>query len=116
MDGSEQELSATFNEHKLSNGADDLRRALAQSPLWDVYRLRATMILQSRVFDQLQLLHSTQEQLEATLHGDASQVRDTPFNLAMQLRKLEFELLEKAYEDFERQVSARSFPCRWSHD
>jgi hypothetical protein len=106
VDGADEEIQATFKGQELMEGASELRRQLAQSDLWDVYRLRAIVILQQRVFDQLQTLFSTQEDVEATPHGDTEDVRATPYQLALTLRRLEFELLDKAYEDFERQVSS----------
>lgn len=105
VDSEGEEVQATFRGQELTQGASDLRRLLAQSDLWDVYRLRAIVILQQRVFDQLQVLFSTQEDVEGALHGDDEGVRETPYQLALKLRRLEFELLEKAYEDFEKQVS-----------
>lgn len=107
IDG-EEELRAVYNDHELT-GADDLQHVLAQSNLWPVYRLRAIVILQQRIFDQMQVLYSTQEEVEAVLHGDAADVRELPYQQAMKLRRLEFELLEMAYEEFERQVSAQGF-------
>lgn len=104
VDGQE-EMRATFQGQELAQPAGDLRRILAQSELWDVYRLRAIVILQQRVFEQLQTLYTTQDQIELTPHGDASEVSEQRFELALKLRRLEFELLEKAYEDFEAQVS-----------
>jgi hypothetical protein len=101
VDGPE-EVEATFDGEVLSD-ARDLRRKLSQSSLWDVYRLRAVVVLQQRVYDQLQVLYSTQEDVER--QHDASTVGEAQYQLAMKLRRLEFELLEKAYEDFERQVS-----------
>ncbi|KAK4506822.1 hypothetical protein PRZ48_000555 [Zasmidium cellare] len=102
IDG-EEELQATFHDHELKAGAADLRRLLSQTPLWPVYRLRAIVLLQQRVFDQLQVLFQSQEDLQETPHGEGTEVREAPYQQAMKLRRLEFELLEKAYEDFERQ-------------
>ncbi|KXT14600.1 hypothetical protein AC579_3680 [Pseudocercospora musae] len=104
LDQDEPELQATFRGIELKHGASDLRRHLAHSDLWPVYRLRAVVILQQRVFDQMQLLYSTQEDFDAVPHGDAADVRSFPYASALKLRRLEFELLEKAYGDFERQV------------
>jgi hypothetical protein len=101
VDGPE-EVEATFDGEVLSD-ARDLRRKLSQSSLWDVYRLRAVVVLQQRVYDQLQVLYSTQEDVER--QHDASTVGEAQYHLAMKLRRFEFELLEKAHEDFERQVS-----------
>ncbi|KAF2171196.1 hypothetical protein M409DRAFT_63568 [Zasmidium cellare ATCC 36951] len=102
VDG-EEELQATFHDQELKGGAADLRRLLSQTPLWPVYRLRAVVILQQRVFEQMQVLYQSQEDVEGTPHGDGADVRDAPYQQAMKLRRLEFDLLEKAYEDFERQ-------------
>ena len=104
IDGEGDEMEAFFNEHELMGGAAELHGLLAKSELWDVYRLRAVAILQQRVFDQLQVLYSTQDDIEAVPHGDGTDVREQPFRLAMKLRRLEFELMERAYEVFEKQV------------
>jgi hypothetical protein len=98
------ETDAFFKTQPLVNGAAELYKHLSQSDLWDVYQLRAITILQARVFDQLQLLYTTQDDAEATLHGHNSDVRASSFQLAMRLRTLEFDLMNRAYEQFERQV------------
>jgi hypothetical protein len=103
IDG-EEEICANFRGQDFE-GADGLRRLLAQDKLWDVFRLRAIVILQQRVFEQLQALFETQESVELTPHGDGTPIRTGPWDLALKLRRLEFELLEKAYEVFEAQVS-----------
>jgi len=105
VDGAEAEIHAFFRDQELTAGAAQLHRLLGTSRLWDVYRLRAVTILQQRVFDQLQILHDSQDLVEATEHGANTTIRDRTFEQAIQLRRLEFELLELAYEDFERQVS-----------
>lgn len=110
----EEELQATFDGHELKGGAGHLRRLLMQTPLWPVYRLRAVVLLQQRVFDQLQVLYQSQDDLEKVPHGDGTEVREAPYQQAMKLRRLEFELLERTYEDFERQVSKFSLRISWS--
>lgn len=104
-DDAEPDLHARFNDNELPDGAASLRRLLAQSEKWDVCRLRAIVILQQRVFEQMQVLYSSQDDMEALEHGEGTEVRDLVHEQAMKLRRLEFELLEKAYEDFEKQVS-----------
>jgi hypothetical protein len=42
--------------------------------------------------------------MEAVPHGIDTDVRQQAYDQAMQLRRLEFELMERAYEDFENQV------------
>jgi hypothetical protein len=104
-DGSDEEMHAFFRDQKITGGAAQIYTMLGQSNLWDVFRLRAIAILQQRMFEQLQILNYTQRQMEEAAHGAGTNVRDKPYEQAMQLRKLEGELLECAYEDFERQVS-----------
>ena len=103
VDGSDEEMQTFYGEHELTGGGAQLYSLLGKSELWDVYRLRAISILQSRIFDQLQVLYGTQEDLEAMPHGDGTEIRQMCYEQAMQLRRLEFELLERAYEDFEKQ-------------
>jgi hypothetical protein len=120
VDGNE-EVQAFFKDHKLTGGAAELYRLLGQSEMFDVYRLRAVMVLQQRVFDQMQVLFASQEDMEAVPHGDGTDVRQQAYDQAMQLRRLEFELMERAYEDFEKQVRVFTAPrClqsqRWSNE
>ena len=103
IDG-EEEIHGFFKEHELSGGAAELYRLLGQSDMYDVYRLRAVIILQQRVFDQMQVLYASQEDMEEVPHGDGTEVRQQTYDQAMKLRRLEFELMERAYEDFEKQV------------
>ncbi|KAK5116984.1 hypothetical protein LTR62_006705 [Meristemomyces frigidus] len=103
LDSKEDEMQAFFGETELTGGATQLHELLSKTNLWEVYRLRAVAVLQQRVFDQMQMLYSTQEDMEATVHGDRTEVRTSCYEQAKQLRRLEFELLEQAYEDFEKQ-------------
>ncbi|KAK0929422.1 hypothetical protein LTS16_016739 [Friedmanniomyces endolithicus] len=103
VDG-EEEVHAFFGEHELVGGAQELHAVLGKTEMWDVYRLRAVTILQQRVFEQMQVLCGTQEDIEATAHGEGTDVRDRCYEQAMQLRRLEMRLLNSAYEDFELQT------------
>nr|POF08178.1 set domain-containing protein 8 [Quercus suber] len=103
VDGESEEIHAFFGEHALSNGAPGLLRLLGKHKLWDVYRLRAVAILQQRVLEQMQVLFSTQDEQSDAPHGDGTEVKERRFDQAMQLRRLEFELLERAYEYLEKQ-------------
>lgn len=105
VDGADDEMEAFFQDTELKHGAAQLYSLLGKSDLWDVYRLRAIAILQQKVFDQMQVLYGTQDEMEAVPHGPETGMRERCYQQAMQLRKLEFELLERAYEDFEKQVS-----------
>lgn len=103
VDG-EEEIHGFFGEHELIGGAAELYRLLGQSELYDLYRLRAVIILQQRVFDQMQVLYSSQDDMEAVPHGEGTEVRQGAYDQAMKLRRLEFELMERAYEQFEKEV------------
>ncbi|KAK4556899.1 hypothetical protein LTR86_005880 [Recurvomyces mirabilis] len=103
VDSEDDEMHAFFGEHDITRGARQIHDLLGRSDIWDVYRLRAVAILQQRVFDQMQVLYSSQEDVEAVAHGAGSDIRSQCYEQAMQLRRLEFELLENAYEEFERQ-------------
>nr|POE49224.1 set domain-containing protein 8 [Quercus suber] len=103
INGDAEEIHAFWGEHKLSNGAAELRKLFGKHELWDVFRLRAVAILQQRVLQQMQVLFTTQDEQGDTPHGDGTGIMAHRFNQAMQLRRLEFELLERAYEDFEKQ-------------
>lgn len=104
IDGDE-EMHGFFNDTELTSGAAQLRESLAKTGQWDVYRLRAIALLQQRVFDQMQISYRTQDDMEAVEHGEGSDVREGPYQNAMKLRSLEFELMNKAYECFEKEVS-----------
>ncbi|KAK0938937.1 hypothetical protein LTR29_009548 [Friedmanniomyces endolithicus] len=103
VDG-EEEVHAFFGEHELVGGAQELHAILGKTDLWDVYHLRAVTILQQRVFEQMQVLYGTQEDVEATAHGEGTDVHARCYEQAMQLRRLEMKLLNSAYEDFELQT------------
>lgn len=105
-DGREEEMQALFRGREITGGAAELRGLLAATELWDVYLLRASIILQQRIFEQLQLLFNTEEDAKSIAHGDGTEVQPDTFAMAIRLRELEFELMNKAYEWFERQVCA----------
>lgn len=110
----ESEMEAFFQDRELQGGAGELRTMLAATDLWDVYRLRAITILQQRVLDQLQLLFRTQDEVDASPHGGGTEVRETVYESAMTLRRLEFELMEKAYETFQKEVrNTTSVQAKW---
>ncbi|KAF2154679.1 SET domain-containing protein [Myriangium duriaei CBS 260.36] len=101
VDGSE-ELRAFFKEEELTSAAD-LKAKLALEPLWDVFQLRAVSILQDRIATQLTQLYGSDEEVEAAEYGKGTSIGTRIRELALQLRKLEGELLEMAYAYFEEQ-------------
>lgn len=104
VDGQGEEMQALLGDLEITGGAEQIHQQLRESELWDVYHLRAVTILQQRVFDQLQVLYSTQDELEEVPHGERTEIRTAVYESAMKLRRLEFELLERAYENLEGEV------------
>lgn len=74
-----------------------MRECLEEDDLWEVFQLRAVVLLEERVTDQLDLL------LKSTVEKSAM-VRDRPWELAMRLRDLEGDLLQRARKKLEDQV------------
>lgn len=95
IDG-DREIQAFWKDHELNDTAK-LRDYLQDDPLWDVYQLRAVVLLQSRVEAQLEVLQNV-----GTPQRDVT-IREVPWVLAGRLRILESEMLQVAYADFEDQ-------------
>ncbi|KAI4940008.1 uncharacterized protein J4E92_001296 [Alternaria infectoria] len=83
-----REIQSFWKEQELDTVK--LREHLEQDPLWDVFRLRATVLLQNRVDAQIELLKETKG---AKRTGT---MRDMPWRLAERLRSLELDLLKRA--------------------
>lgn len=97
IDG-EREIQALWKEHELDSTAK-LRDLLREDVQWDVYQLRAVVLLQNRVEAQL---HTLQEFGEPP--RDAS-IKEGPWKLAERLRSLESAMLVRARAELEDQVS-----------
>lgn len=75
-----------------------LRQHLEEDAAWDVFQLRATVLLQNRIDEQIEILKGAQGMKhEAT-------VRDVPWRLAERLRSLELEMLQRAASVLGNQV------------
>lgn len=103
VDG-DQELVATWKDQEIES-FDNFKDVLQQDDMWDIFQLRAVVVLQERVASQLTELYQAEEQIEHMDCREGSGVRDRPRQLSIQLRQLECDLLEKAYSFFEDQVS-----------
>ncbi|KAF2867621.1 hypothetical protein BDV95DRAFT_630999 [Massariosphaeria phaeospora] len=95
IDG-QREIQAFWKEQEL-NDTSNLRKSLQEDPLWDVYQLRAVVLLQNRVADQKDVLR------EMADPERGPNIRDGPWNLAARLRTLELDMLHKAGNDLEDQ-------------
>lgn len=80
----------------------NLKELLTRDPLWDVFQLRATAILQNRVQLQLSILNATEELAQSA--RDSPDVSLHVWKTALRLRELEWGLLSKADQDFEQVV------------
>ncbi|KAF2722494.1 SET domain-containing protein [Polychaeton citri CBS 116435] len=101
-DGS-MEVNTFFRDELLTEGPVQLYRLLARSPLWPVYRLRAVAILQERIYEQMELLSNSQDDVEDVQHDEDADISITVFKQILKLRLLEFELLDHAYQHLEKE-------------
>lgn len=102
-DGSEFETS--WKEETLTS-PHHLRELLAADPSWDIFQLRAVVLLLEKI--ETHLSHAREmNQIVGNLHEEMIQSLFRPeiFSLISQLRKLEGTLLEKVVIDLEKQVS-----------
>ncbi|KAJ9665329.1 hypothetical protein H2201_004621 [Coniosporium apollinis] len=94
-----RELKAFWKEEEL-RGLTQLKDALEADPMWEVFRLRATALVQDRVEAQARLLFGSDEGIR-TMGLEGTTCRARPKALAMRLRTLEGSLLEKAWNSVE---------------
>lgn len=102
IDGS-KELRAYWKDRELPD-VDHIKDLLITSDLWEVYQLRAAAGISGRVDAQLQLLRESAAVANAS-HGAGTNIRHHVFALAMQLRSLEGNLLQKMSLKLQAEVS-----------
>ena len=97
----ERELQASWKDEEITD-MSNLVTLLQLEPLWDVFELRATTTLQSRVEQQLLILDGSKASSDKPLAvGDIeNDIREN----AMRLRDLEETLMLRAYGDLEAKV------------
>lgn len=96
IDG-QKEIQTFFKDRELDD-TSKLRTFLQQDPQWDVYKLRAIVLLQYRIETQIEVLREV---------GDperSASIREGPWELARRLRKLELDMLERAGSALQEQV------------
>lgn len=102
-----RELEVSWKDEKVQSPGH-LRELLAADPLWEIFQLRAAVLLLERLETQLAHLQETEEIL-ANLREEKVAVeslfRPGIFETILHFRKLEGELLEQAVEDLIKQVS-----------
>lgn len=96
IDG-KREIQAFWKERELDD-TSKIREYLQEDAAWDVYQLRATVLLQSRVEGQMETIQAMQGLTQELT------VRDIPWRLSDRLRSLELEMLERAALVLDSQV------------
>ncbi|KAF2710208.1 SET domain-containing protein [Pleomassaria siparia CBS 279.74] len=95
IDG-QTEIEAFWRDQELDDTCK-LRHLLEQDGLWDVYQLRAVVLIQNRIERQLQTLR------EAGIPARDPSIREGPWQLVGRLHNLEQKLLEDARVHLEDQ-------------
>jgi hypothetical protein len=96
IDG-KREIQAFWRERELDDTVN-IRQYLQEDPAWDVFQLRATVLLQNRVDAQIEAIQAVQgTRQEASM-------RAAPWKLAERLRSLELDMLTRAGSLLESQV------------
>ncbi|KAJ5789892.1 uncharacterized protein N7518_006903 [Penicillium psychrosexuale] len=101
----DQELETTWKGEKIES-ASRLRELLTVDPLWDIFQLRAAVLLLERLETQLALLQEMEEIITNLREDEAdldSLFRPGIFASIAQFRTLEGELLERAVEGLIKQ-------------
>ncbi|KIW39820.1 hypothetical protein, variant 2 [Exophiala oligosperma] len=105
VDG-DMDLKATWKNGDLA--AHELRAALLDDDrLRDVFVLRATVMVQQRVEEQGMRLAASEEEYDQVLAND-DQIRPWVYKTIGRLRKLELDLLTRAFQTLEQEVSLLS--------
>lgn len=102
-----RELESIWKGQKVESPCQ-LRDLLAAEPSWDIFQLRAVVLVLERLETQLSILEETDEVLSNVRENEVlftALFRPEIFDLASRLRRLEAGLLQKAVEDLMRQVS-----------
>jgi hypothetical protein len=98
IDG-KREIQAFWNAQELEDSSR-LYEYLREDPAWDVFQLRATVLLQNRIDTQIETIQATQGFTQDLT------IRDIPWRLAERLRGLELEMLEHATSVLDSRVRA----------
>ncbi|EEH33402.1 SET domain-containing protein [Paracoccidioides lutzii Pb01] len=82
--------------------SEPLVEQLKKDPMWELFQLRAVVILQDRITNQLARLRTSDEYVRRWLeYVDETIIRRSVWDTVIQLRELEGELLEAGLHDIE---------------
>jgi hypothetical protein len=94
-DGSSYDLEVFWQESNVTNIAGHFEDLIRQHELGDVFTLRAIALVQDRIRQQLERLYASEDFVQDL--SDSPQVDKARGSLAIELRSLETQLLEQAY-------------------
>jgi hypothetical protein len=97
----ERELKVAWKNEEIYDTAN-LKAALQRDRLWDIFQLRAIVLLQARLDQQMTKLNENTGTTQAA-QRDRGVGYESWTNIS-RLRELEGQLLAKGYQDFEQQV------------
>ncbi|KAK2746471.1 hypothetical protein FQN57_003097 [Myotisia sp. PD_48] len=97
----ERKLKAFWKRREIEK-YEDLEGILAEDPMWDVFRLRAVVMLQNRVHNQLELLLSSKEYVRGLVDTvDDNRIRRHIWDVCTKLRRLEEAFFIRTVADLE---------------
>ena len=97
----ERELRASWKDQDISD-FEDFQEVLKNEPAWEIYQLRATVLLYERVTQQLLRLENSEGYVQEL--WESEDLDDNVYDKAMKLRDLEQTLLLQAFEEFDTKV------------
>ncbi|KAL1969478.1 hypothetical protein VTN77DRAFT_8916 [Rasamsonia byssochlamydoides] len=101
-----RELKASWKGREIRpSESESLKDIIAADPLWDVFQLRAVVILQGRLETQLSMLEETEEAFSSVDHdedGAKTGIRSDVYFTIKKLRALETDLLRRGIQDLTR--------------
>jgi hypothetical protein len=101
-----KELSATWKGKDIDR-SDSLKDILLADPLWNIFQLRAVVILQNRFEAQLSVLQETAEPFMNCSHSDSgveTGIHSDVYHIITSLRRLEIDLLTRGIHDLMQMV------------
>lgn len=114
MNDGTKELKATWKGENVENSAH-LKDLLAADPLWDIFYLRAVVIVLERLETQISIMDEMEKIVSDIRHDEESLYelfRPEVFGPISRLRGLEGALLKRCIDDLAQKVG---YPCMLIH-
>ena len=104
-DGSRSPFRIFWHGFDVTEQSNTFETLISQDALKDVFQLRAVVMLQCRLQEQLENLYGSEEELGSL--ASMSLLAADRQNIALHLRKVEGKILEVAYSELDEQVCGR---------